>query len=70
MLFITTLANYLNAQEVKFGVKGGLNTAFLINNTNDGLDKNPRIGFHIGGLTEIPLTDRLSIQPELLFSQQ
>lgn len=56
-----------NAQDVKFGVKGGLNLSSL---TGDIEDAKSLIGFHIGGFAEIKLTDKFAIQPELLYSTQ
>ncbi|RZJ50011.1 MAG: PorT family protein [Flavobacterium sp.] len=57
---------YINAQQTKFGVKGGLNiSSFSGNNNSKGL-----LGFHIGGLAEIKIIERLSVQPEILFSTQ
>jgi len=63
-----------SAQSVKFGAKLGLNVANqsysndYIGVTSPSTD--PMIGFHIGGLAEIKLTDKFAIQPELLFSMQ
>lgn len=58
---------FTNAQEVKFGVKGGLNIANL---GGDIEDNKSLVGFHIGGFAEIKLTDKFAVQPELLFSTQ
>lgn len=54
------------AQEVSFGVKGGLNIAKL---TAYG-DSRALAGFNIGGLVHIGLDDNWAIQPELLYSAQ
>ncbi|WP_406844393.1 porin family protein [Flavobacterium soyae] len=57
---------FTNAQQTRFGVKGGLNiTSFSGDN-----DSNALIGFQVGGFAEIKVIERLSIQPELLFSTQ
>lgn len=56
-----------NAQDVEFGVKGGLNIASL---SGDVEDVSSKMGFHVGGFAEIKLTDKFSVQPELLFSLQ
>lgn len=56
----------LKAQQ-KVGIKGGLNLSNLTGDTND---KNLLAGFHVGGWLEAPVTEALSIQPELLFSQK
>lgn len=58
----------LQAQEFRFGAKAGVNFA---NQSGDDTEfyKN-KTGFHIGGFVEIPLTDKFSVQPELLYSAQ
>lgn len=58
---------FSNAQETKFGVKAGLNLASF---GGDGEDVSSKVGFHVGGLAEIKLSDKFSIQPELLYSTQ
>ncbi len=57
------------AQEyVYFGVKGGVN---FTNMTSDGFeDNNSRTGFNIGLLSEIPVSEKFSVQPEVLYSTQ
>jgi hypothetical protein len=54
-----------SAQEVKFGVKAGLNMSSIQGGYYSGAIKP---GFHIGGLAEIKLNDKFAIQPELLYS--
>jgi len=54
-----------------FQIKAGLNYSYLRNfdqyqSYNDGLM--PKIGFHLGGCVEFPLTNHFSIAPGLLFS--
>jgi long-subunit fatty acid transport protein len=58
---------FANAQEVKFGVKGGINLSSF---TGDVEDPSSKVGFQAGGFAEIKLTDEFSIQPELLYSLQ
>jgi len=59
---------FTNAQQTRFGVKGGLNiTSFSGGNY---WDAKSLVGFHVGGLAEIKVIERLSIQPEVLFSTQ
>ncbi len=53
------------AQEVKFGVKGGLNFMNISGNQGSGTGK---VGYHVGGLVEFKLSDKFAIQPELLYS--
>lgn len=63
----------LSAQEyVVFGAKGGVNFS---NFAGDGFasfdeDSNARTAFHLGLVAEVPLSDRFSIQPEVLYSAQ
>ena len=56
---------FANAQEVKFGVKAGLNVANL---GGDVKDASTKVGFQVGGLAEIKVSDKFAIQPELLFN--
>ncbi|MGO4772299.1 porin family protein [Flavobacterium sp. W22_SRS_FK3] len=58
-----------NAQTAKFGIKGGMNISNWVGDT-EGLDVKSKIGFNIGGFAEIKLSDKFSIQPELLYSAQ
>lgn len=59
---------FSNAQETRFGVKGGLNlTSFAGGNY---YDAKSLVGFQVGGFAEIKIIERLSIQPEVLFSTQ
>lgn len=76
-ILIVTMALFgitnMNAQEfVMFGAKGGVNFS---NFAGDGFasfeeDSNARTAYHLGLLAEIPLSDRFSLQPEVLYSAQ
>ncbi|MFY0629048.1 MAG: PorT family protein [Flavobacteriaceae bacterium] len=57
----------VNAQDVKLGVKLGMNVS-SVNGGSSNLDS--KTGFVLGGTAEVFLTEKFSIQPELLFSQQ
>ncbi|WP_409415650.1 porin family protein [Flavobacterium sp. PS2] len=57
---------FANAQETRFGVKGGLN----LTNFTGGYDTKSLVGFHVGGFAEIKVMDKFFIQPELLYSAQ
>ena len=59
---------FVSAQEVEFGVKGGVNIANFTGDETDDLES--KIGFHIGGFAEIKISEKFSVQPELLFSTQ
>ncbi|WP_417238152.1 porin family protein [Bizionia sp.] len=66
----------LSAQDVRFGVKGGLNLANLVGDFGiyDGYygvdDPEMKVGFHIGGVAEVKFSEKFAVQPELLFSNQ
>ncbi|SHI96763.1 Outer membrane protein beta-barrel domain-containing protein [Mesonia phycicola] len=60
----------VKAQEIEFGVKGGLNVATLGGDASDDYDLDSRVGFHVGGFVEIPLSEKITFQPELLYSMQ
>ncbi len=57
-----------NAQEIKFGVKAGINFATIAGDETD--DLKSKTTFHIGAVVEIPISDSFSIQPELVYSSQ
>jgi len=53
---------------IQFGVKGGVN---LANITSDDLgDSDQLTSFHLGLFMEIPISERFSFQPEVLYSGQ
>ncbi|WP_412559780.1 porin family protein [Winogradskyella sp. MIT101101] len=58
---------HTNAQDVTFGAKAGLNVS---NFSGGDADRNSLIGFHVGAVSEISLSERFSLQPELLYSRQ
>ncbi len=71
-LLLPVLALFLiasvNAQEVKFGAKGGVNFASLSGDDADGLDG--RTSIHFGVVANIGISESFSVQPELLYSSQ
>ena len=57
--------------QVKYGVKAGLNLANMLEKDDDETyseDYSMKIGFHLGGAAEIPISEKFSVQPGLLFS--
>ena len=64
MLFV-----FVNAQEVRYGIKGGVNLSSWVGDTK-GMNLKPIIGVNLGVLAQIKLTDELDIQPEVLYSTQ
>lgn len=67
-LFAFTTAQ---SQEVRFGVKGGVNIASMGGNAYVNIGSlGSRTAFHIGGLAEIPLMGDFALQPEILYSSE
>ncbi len=56
----------LYAQSIELGVKGGLNVSGYHGKDVDG--GSPLISYHVGVTSELRLTDKLSVQPELVYS--
>jgi len=71
-LIFTTIVLFgitnMKAQDVNFGVKGGINFASVTGDDTDDLDG--RTSFHVGVVAEISISDKFSVQPELLYSSQ
>lgn len=70
-LIIAVLAVFgltnVNAQDISFGVKAGVNFANLGGDVENG---DMITGLHVGVLAEFMLTEKFGIQPELLYSLQ
>lgn len=58
----------VNAQEIEFGAKAGLNMANLSGDDADGTKM--KMGAYVGGYANMGLSDKIFFQPELLFSMQ
>jgi hypothetical protein len=59
--------SFANAQDTKFGAKVALNIASL---TGDVENASSYVGFQIGGFAEFKISEKFSIQPELMYSAQ
>lgn len=57
----------VQAQDVSFGAKAGLNFANL---SGDDVDLENVTSFHLGLVAEIMLTEKFAVQPEILYSGQ
>ncbi|TMM58774.1 PorT family protein [Maribacter algarum] len=65
------LFSLVSAQDFSFGVKGGLNVASVGGGTYTGFGGlGSKISFHIGGIAEVPISEKFAVQPELLYSSQ
>lgn len=54
--------------KVTFGAKAGVNFATI--GGDDTGDTSSRTAFHIGGVAELAISEKFSVQPELLYSAQ
>ncbi len=58
-------------QKVEYGVRTGLNISTFVGDfSNNVQDLSARANFHVGGVLELHLLERLSLQPELSYSRQ
>ena len=69
---LISLTVYGQKETIEYGIKGGLNYSSFIDNNNDDIpaDYKGKIGFHLGGFVSFGISDKISIRPELVFSQQ
>ncbi|RKR09269.1 outer membrane protein with beta-barrel domain [Flavobacterium sp. 90] len=70
LLAVLTVLGFtnVNAQKIKFGVKGGLNFANISGDNTK--DADLVTSFNFGVLSEIPISEKFSFQPELMYSGQ
>lgn len=52
-------------QDIRFGIKGGLNISTITGEDVENIDA--RTSFHGGILVDIPIAEKFSFQPELLY---
>ncbi len=67
-IFTTIGLTALQAQDISFGAKAGVNIASIEGDRTDNLDS--RLSFHVGALVEFEITEKISFQPELIYSSQ
>lgn len=68
LVILQTQAQTSKREEgIKFGIKGGINASNFMGDVEDNA---MRYGLHIGILSEIIINDKISLQPELLYSAQ
>lgn len=68
-LMFFALAWQVEAQIIRFGLKGGANFSNFTGGVS-GIDYNSKTNWHGGAVVQIQLTPALELQPELLFSSQ
>ena len=69
-LFLLTLlliGNSLSAQDVAFGIKGGVNSSTI---GGDSQGVTSKFGIHVGAFSRIRVSDYVVFQPELIYSMQ
>ena len=67
-LLTVLMAANASAQTVNIGIKGGLNVDNIRNSSSFTYDN--KLGFHVGLLGHIHITDQLGLQPEIVYSTQ
>ena len=70
LLIIMTVCGLSQVHAQDFGVKAGYNYSTFSGETSSISTIEGLSGFYIGGLVDLPISDVLSIQPELIFSRQ
>jgi len=74
IILVTAMAVFVltsvNAQDIKFGAKAGLNFSSISGDKISELDIGITTGFNFGVLAEIPISEKFSFQPELMYSGQ
>ncbi|WP_299522845.1 porin family protein [Winogradskyella sp.] len=67
LAFILCITFSINAQDLNYGAKAGLNIAG-ISFESDSYSTSSRIGFHVGGFVNYRFDEKFAIQPEINFS--
>ena len=70
LLIIMAVCGLSQVHAQDFGVKAGYNYSTFSGETSSLSTIEGLSGFYIGGLVELPISNVLSIQPELIFSRQ
>ena len=70
LLIIMAVCGLSQVHAQDFGVKAGYNYSTFSGETSSFSTIEGLSGFYIGGLVDLPISDVLSIQPELIFSRQ
>jgi hypothetical protein len=67
ILYFLSTSTFLMAQDVSFGLKGGINFS---NASRVDIESKSVTSFHIGGVMEALYNDKIAIQPEIVYSAQ
>ncbi len=67
-IVLISLVSCASQRAIEVGAKAGVNIADI---TGDDIDSfNGRTSFHVGAVVEVPVSDKFSFQPELMYSSQ
>ncbi|WP_169744676.1 porin family protein [Siansivirga zeaxanthinifaciens] len=67
-LFVFLVAQISNSQELQFGAKAGLNLTTISGDETEELEG--KVSFHLGGYAELNISEKFTLQPEVLYSRQ
>jgi len=68
MVLASTL--FVNAQERNFGVLGGLNYANIRGDRAESINSSWRLAYHFGIFSNFSLSDKIALEPRILFSSK
>jgi hypothetical protein len=66
----TNLDSKSNSKSLSFGIKAGINVANFTDFKEPGYNTSPRTGFNVGGYLNYKFSEKIAIQPELIYSTQ
>lgn len=61
---------FMNAQEKNFGFVGGLNLANIRGDRTEFINNSWRLGYHFGVFSNFSLSDKIALEPRILFSSK
>jgi opacity protein-like surface antigen len=71
-IFLASSSFFINAQEIHFGAKVGLNLTDIYGVMSPGGPpmgtSSVALGYHVGGIVDIAFNDNISLAPEILYS--
>jgi len=57
-----------NENKTEFGFKAGVNLSYMFHKFGPGENNINNTGFYLGSAVNIPLGEKLSVQPEIIFA--
>lgn len=68
LLIVCAVFSMICDAQIHLGIKSGVNLSNLAGSAGQGYDT--KVSFYAGGLANVPLKGRISLQPELIYSRQ